>query len=100
MSRYRSQQIAYKTNCLASTDLDVYMKALDKALIQFHQAKMKEINEVLREYWRATYSGKDIDEVYICSDHTVKESGRRNYNYRVVMRQGDTGKLHDFIIPK
>ena len=24
---------------------------------------MKTINEVLREYWRATYKGKDIDEV-------------------------------------
>ena len=31
--------------------------------MKFHSIKMQEINEVLREYWRATYSGQDIDEV-------------------------------------
>ncbi len=94
------------TTSMACKDLEVYYKALDKALMHFHTVKMQEINNVLREYWRTTYKGHDIDEVYIKSDHVdemLEASGdaavsgqvagvssRRNYNYRVVMRQGDT----------
>jgi DNA repair protein RAD50 len=35
------------------------------------------------------YKGADIDEISIVSDGAIVGS-RRNYNYRVVMKQGDT----------
>src|SRR6201999_4042661 len=50
--------------------------------------KMREVNDVLRDYWRSVYRGKDIDEVYIASDSALLDK-RRTYNYRVVMKQGD-----------
>jgi len=90
-ARYKKKLIQAKTTAMACADLDSYFKALDKALIKYHSLKMANINEVLKEYWRATYRGKDIDEVSIKSDEaTEKAGGRRSYNYRVVMKQGDT----------
>eukprot|EP00478_Filoreta_tenera_P001856 GABV01001896.1.p1 GENE.GABV01001896.1~~GABV01001896.1.p1 ORF type:complete len:152 (+),score=67.51 GABV01001896.1:246-701(+) len=51
---------------------------------------MKEINATLKELWQTTYRGRDIDEICIKSDHDLKKDGvRRNYNYSVVMKQGD-----------
>ncbi len=45
--------------------------------------------QVLRDYWTTTYGGKDIDYIAIKSD-AKEEEGRRSYEYRVVMYQGDT----------
>jgi hypothetical protein len=103
----------------AHEDLEKYHVALTKALVHFHQEKMKEINavrrgggavaaalglsarcaqarlmharalQVLRDYWTTTYGGKDIDYIAIKSD-AKEEEGRRSYEYRVVMYQGDT----------
>lgn len=88
--RHREKLIEVRTTTVANKDLETYYKALDEALMRFHGIKMKEINNVLKEYWRHTYRGKDIDEVYILSEHVATEKGRRSYNYRVVMKQGDT----------
>jgi DNA repair protein RAD50 len=87
--RTKHQLIDVQTAKLVISDLDAYAKALDKALMHFHSIKMKEINDVLKDYWRSVYRGKDIDEVYIASDSTVLDK-RRTYNYRVVMKSGDT----------
>lgn len=87
--RYRTKLIDVKTHILANQDLDTYHRALDKALMTFHSLKMKEINETLKDYWRTVYKGADIDEIYIVSDGAIVGT-RRNYNYRVVMKQGDT----------
>ncbi len=114
--RLKHKLIEHKTTVMANTDLDSYYKALDKALMHYHAIKMKSINETLKEYWRATYRGKgiptavvwcvdftdsgfslclflssDIDEISIHSDCTQLNKGKRQYNYRVVMKQGDTG---------
>src|SRR5438128_888827 len=45
--------------------------------------------QTLKDYWRSVYKGADIDEIYIVSDGAVI-GNKRNYNYRVVMKQGDT----------
>lgn len=42
---------------MANDDLEKYEKALDKALMEFHSLKMKEINHILRELWTTTYRG-------------------------------------------
>lgn len=89
--RHKEKLVEWKTTAMANKDLETYYKALDRALMHFHSLKMKEINEVLNEYWRTTYHGKDIDEIRIVSDPaTVSGKGRLSYNYRVVMKQGDT----------
>lgn len=87
-SKHKAKMIEAKTAVMVNNDLDVYSKALDKALMQFHSMRMRDINEVLKEYWRDTYQGNDIDEVYIKSEETTQigKTGRRNYNYRVCMK--------------
>lgn len=87
--RFKTKLIDVKTHQLAMADLDTYARALDKALMHFHSIKMKEINETLKDYWRSVYKGADIDEIYIVSDGAIVGK-KRNYNYRVVMKQGDT----------
>jgi DNA repair protein RAD50 len=92
---HRKKNIAFETTRMANMDLEKFYKALDKALMEFHSMKMTEINGVLRDLWRLTYKGTDIDEVIIKSDINedsaeVSAAGRKQYNYRVVMKQGDT----------
>lgn len=75
-------------------DLENYRKALDSALMRFHKLKIEEVNTILRDLWPQAYRGEDIDEIYIASDEiesTAESSkGALNYNYRVVMRKGDS----------
>uniref|UniRef100_A0A7S2TX56 DNA repair protein RAD50 n=1 Tax=Lotharella oceanica TaxID=641309 RepID=A0A7S2TX56_9EUKA len=88
--RHRRALIECQATKLALKDLEIYSKALEKALMEFHSAKMAEINEVLRDYWQTTYCGNDIEEIQIQSNHTQEIKGRRQYNYRVIMKQRDT----------
>eukprot|EP01083_Nonionella_stella_P039643 107799_1 len=87
--RHRECLIDFETAKMANGDLETYQKALDKALIQFHSQKMKEINQTLKSYWDTVYRGQDIDEIAIVSDQLPGDSSRRNYQYCVVMRQGE-----------
>jgi len=87
---YRNQLITVQTNEMAHTDLDItdliekYYKALDKALMKYHQLKMTEINSVLKELWQATYRGNDIEAIEIRAELSDTVN-RRQFNYRVVM---------------
>ena len=87
-------RITKQTMELAGTDLDKYHRALDQALMAFHTLKMNSINRIIKELWQQTYRGSDIDEIEIGSDAGDVLGGgatgtaRRNYNYRVIMRQG------------
>ncbi|XP_076445993.1 DNA repair protein RAD50-like [Babylonia areolata] len=89
--KYREKMIDLRTTELVNLDLNKYYKAMDRAIMNYHAQKMKEINQIIRELWRNTYRGKDIDTIEIRSDDD--EGGlvkRRTYNYRVVMLKGDT----------
>ncbi|KAK7482604.1 hypothetical protein BaRGS_00026205, partial [Batillaria attramentaria] len=91
--KYRDKMIDLRTTELANGDLEKYYKAMDRAIMSYHAQKMAEINKIIRELWRNTYRGNDIDTIEIRSDDD--ESGgslrtRRTYNYRVVMLKGDT----------
>jgi len=44
--------------------------------------KMKEINRIIDELWKATYRGTDVDIIMIRSE-AENTKGNRNYNYRV-----------------
>jgi DNA repair protein RAD50 len=83
----------------------------DRALQDFHNLKIKEINKIIRELWQLIYQGQDIDNIEILSGSDIGSgendiittsaaalaaasaassgSGSRSYNYRVVMRKGD-----------
>nr|XP_057943942.1 DNA repair protein RAD50 [Doryrhamphus excisus] len=89
---YKNKMITMRTTELVIKDLDLYYKALDQAIMKFHSVKMDEINKIIRDLWRSTYSGKDIEYVEIRSDVDENSSAgvkRRVYNYRVVMVKGD-----------
>lgn len=73
-----------------SKDLDMYYRAVNFAVLKYHEQKMKDINKVIKQLWQDTYSGDDIDYVQIRTDADEKglENSRRAYNYRVVMMKG------------
>lgn len=73
-----------------SKDLDMYYRAVNYAVLKYHEQKMKDINRVIKELWQDTYCGEDIDYIQIRTDTDEKglESSRRAYNYRVVMVKG------------
>ncbi|KAM9185499.1 DNA repair protein RAD50 isoform 2-T2 [Mergus octosetaceus] len=90
--KYREMMIVMRTTELLNKDLDTYYKALDKAIMTFHSMKMEEINKIIRDLWRNTYRGQDIEYIEIRSDADENVSAadkRRSYNYRVVMIKGD-----------
>ncbi|XP_068600668.1 DNA repair protein RAD50-like [Brachionichthys hirsutus] len=91
--RYKNKMIKMRTTELVIKDLDLYYKALDQTIMKFHSMKMDEINKIIRDLWRSTYRGQDIEYVEIRSDVDENSSAgvrRRVYNYRVVMVKGDT----------
>jgi DNA repair protein RAD50 len=74
----------------AMEDLAKYRTALEKSLLKFHQDKMDQINQLLREYWNSIYQGNDIDYIMIKTDEeeegakAAASDKKRSYNYRVV----------------
>jgi hypothetical protein len=65
----------------------------DKALQNFHTLKIREINKIIRELWQLIYKGQDIDSIEIESgqeEGATATKSSRSYNYRVVMRKGES----------
>ncbi|GFR80127.1 DNA repair protein RAD50, partial [Elysia marginata] len=88
--KYSSKIIENKTTEIVNGDLQKYYGAMDKAIMMYHKSKMEEINIIIRELWKNTYMGNDIETIEIQSEaedaaaaSTIKS--RRTYNYRVVM---------------
>jgi DNA repair exonuclease SbcCD ATPase subunit len=71
-------------------DLTRYHKALDRALMRYHQLKVDEINRYIRELWSRMYKGNDIEEIMLVSGEESGGKAQRSYNYRVVMKKGST----------
>lgn len=89
---YGRQLIRVVTTEQSKKDLSNYHTVLKTAMTEFHKLKMKEINKIIKELWRTTYQGNDIEWVEIVTDaeedsKTVKSDdiSRQAYNYRVVM---------------
>ena len=88
---HREKLIEHKTVQMAVDDLNRYFKALNGALMKFHETKMADINKAVTELWNKTYKGSDIDGIAIkTEDEGQTSDGRRKQSYRVVMRKGDT----------
>ncbi|ODQ80324.1 hypothetical protein BABINDRAFT_161278 [Babjeviella inositovora NRRL Y-12698] len=86
---YRREWVRLQVKSLSSSDLGNYSLALDKAIMQYHGVKMKEVNRIVDELWKKTYSGTDVDTILIRSDVNTQAKGNRSYNYRVVMVKQD-----------
>lgn len=81
--RHRAAETDHRLLTVALADLDRYQRALERALLDFHSAKMAEVNRSVRELWQKVYRGSDIDHVAIKAD--AEGAAARSYNYRVVM---------------
>uniref|UniRef100_F1KRQ5 DNA repair protein rad-50 n=2 Tax=Ascaris TaxID=6251 RepID=F1KRQ5_ASCSU len=66
-------------------DLEIYIRAMDESIVEFHAKKMEEINEVLASLWEKVYRGCDVEKVQIKSESVDETERRKSYNYRVVM---------------
>ena len=60
------------------------MHGIEAGLRQYHQAKIKEINERISELWMMTYRGQDIESIEIESK-TVTRGSKNIFDYSVYM---------------
>ncbi|XKL64892.1 hypothetical protein PGB90_004978 [Kerria lacca] len=82
---YRKSYVEFTVTAKAIDDLKEYEKAMDWVMIHFHKDRMKMINNIIRELWRAIYRGNDIDSIEIKTDESSSTSaGEKNYNYKVI----------------
>lgn len=82
---YREEWIKLESYNIASSDLQVFSKALDNSIMMYHTLKMNDINKILGELWLQTYKGTDIESIAIKSDINEQMKNKKSYNYRVVM---------------
>jgi DNA repair protein RAD50 len=85
--RYLQHFIQQTVEEIASQDLERFYKVLDQTMMTYHTQKMNQLNKIIRDLWRTTYRGADIDAIEIRSDADEENASktRRTYNYRVVM---------------
>lgn len=77
---------------IVENDLAKYQKAMEWTMTQFHQERMKAINEIIHDLWRSIYRGNDIDFIKIDAnspDLTSDTTKRRSYDYKVVQVKND-----------
>jgi len=88
---FGKQLIQVVTTEQSKKDLANYHTVLKTAMTEFHKLKMHEINKIVKELWRTTYQGNDIEWIEIVTDVEedlklkTEDIGRQTYNYRVVM---------------
>uniref|UniRef100_A0A6U5A8W5 Endonuclease GajA/Old nuclease/RecF-like AAA domain-containing protein n=4 Tax=Hemiselmis andersenii TaxID=464988 RepID=A0A6U5A8W5_HEMAN len=90
--RHKMAQVKLVATKSSNLDLQRYYTALDKALMKFHEMKMEEINKIIRDYWQATYKGKDIETIEIKADVDTSAT-KRSHNYRLVMKHRTEAQL-------
>ena len=85
--RYLKHFVQQTTEEIAAQDLERFYKVLDQTMMTYHTQKMNQLNRIIRDLWRTTYRGSDIDAIEIRSDADEENASksRRTYNYRVVM---------------
>ncbi|AET37363.1 MRX complex DNA-binding subunit Ecym_1108 [Eremothecium cymbalariae DBVPG len=86
---YQNEWARLQTKTLVADDIDTYSKVLDSAIMKYHRLKMEDINRIIDELWKRTYSGTDVDTIKIKSDELSNNNKGKSYNYRVVMYKQD-----------
>ncbi|KAL3233887.1 DNA repair protein RAD50 [Nakaseomyces bracarensis] len=87
--KYQKEWVELQARSFANDDIDTYSKALDSAIMKYHSLKMEDINRIIDELWKRTYTGTDIDTIKISSDEVGTSVKGKSYNYRVVMFKQD-----------
>ncbi|AGO10874.1 AaceriAFR637Wp [[Ashbya] aceris (nom. inval.)] len=87
--KYQQEWAKLQTKTLVTDDIDTYSKVLDSAIMKYHGLKMEDINRIIDELWKRTYSGTDVDSIKIKSDEVNSSTRGKSYNYRVVMYKQD-----------
>ena len=86
------RELCLKSRCREHVidDLAKYYTALTVAIANFHTERMTVINKIIRELWKSTYKGNDIDYIEIFTDggsDAVANADKRNVaNYKVGVR--------------
>ena len=65
---YRAASAEASALSMAAADVERYHRALEKAILRFHAAKMEEINKAIKELWQRTYKGGDIESIALRAD--------------------------------
>ncbi|XP_076766365.1 DNA repair protein rad50 isoform X2 [Xylocopa sonorina] len=69
----------------AILNLRAYSRALDNAMIEYHEERMSSVNRIMKEMWRVVYKGTDTTAIEIRTEATEGiGSARRTYNYKLV----------------
>jgi len=93
-AKFKEMSIKHSLRVKVAEDLNTYYSALDYAIMRFHKDKMRAVNKIIRELWRSTYRGNDIDYIEVKTDDsdasTAGADKRKSYNYRVVMIKNET----------
>lgn len=87
--KYQKKWVELQTRTFVTDDIDTYSKALDSAIMRYHKLKMEDINRIIDELWKRTYSGTDVDTIQLRSDEIGSGVKVKSYNYRVVMFKQD-----------
>lgn len=88
-NHYHKKWVELQTRTFVNDDIETYSKALDSAIMKYHGLKMQDINRIVDELWKRTYSGTDVDSIQIKSDEVKSGIKGKSYNYRVVMYKQD-----------
>lgn len=84
--RHLAKMLEHQLNERANRDLDKLRKSIESGILEYHTAKMAEINENINYLWGKTYQGIDIEKIMIKAEADKSSSAtRRMYNYRVTM---------------
>jgi len=67
--------------------------AIEESVMIYHNKKMEQINKVIKDLWKLTYKGTDIDTIEIKSDLDKTGSRFHSFNYRIVFKNNDGTEL-------
>ncbi|CAR28965.1 ZYRO0F16038p [Zygosaccharomyces rouxii] len=87
--KYQKQWVELQAKTFVTDDIDTYSNALDSAIMRYHKLKMEDINRIIDELWKRTYSGTDVDTIQLRSEEVGSGVKMKSYNYRVVMFKQD-----------
>lgn len=88
-TEYRETFFQWKVVENVGDDMKMVSEALEWAILKYHEEKMQQINDIIRQYWMQIYRGNDIEHIAIKTEILKGTAKRRNYNYRVVqMKNG------------
>lgn len=78
---YLRERVKFEILSRVENDLVKYIKALEIALNKFHEDHMQSINSIIKQLWRAIYTGNDIDYIQIKTNDDNKPISTDSSNF-------------------